>query len=237
MAELIDERAGPCRDEPHSIMRKTIARRLSESKSTIPHYYLSVDVRADAMAAAREQFNATATERLSVNDIVVWCAARALLAHPLINASWRDDCIRYYSRANVGVAMAVPGGLVVPVVKGADQKPVIAIAAELRDFARKAKERKLKPFDWQGNTFTVSNLGMHGIDAFTAIINTPDSCILAVGAMREVPLVVSGQIVVGKVLNLTLCADHRVVDGASGALFLKSLRELMEGMMASSLQQ
>lgn len=236
MSDLIDERAGPCRDEPHSVMRKTIARRLAESKSTIPHYYLSVDVRVDAMAAAREQFNASSTDRISVNDIVVWRAARALLDHPLINASWRDDCIRYYSHANVGVAMAIPGGLVVPVVKEADQKPVVAIGAELRDFARKAKERKLKPFDWEGNTFTVSNLGMYGIDSFTAIINPPDSCILAVGAVREVPLVESGRIVVGKVMNLTLCADHRVVDGAAGALFLKSLRESMESLTVAALK-
>jgi pyruvate dehydrogenase E2 component (dihydrolipoamide acetyltransferase) len=235
MAELIDERAGPCRDEPHSVMRKTIARRLSESKATVPHYYLSVDVRVDAMLHAREQFNANSSERISVNDIAVWCTARALLRHPLLNASWRDDAIRYYQRANVGVAMAVPGGLVVPVVKEADTKPAVAIAAELRDFARKAKERKLKPFDWEGNTFTVSNLGMHGIDSFTAIINSPDAAILAVGAIREMPVVDAGRIVVGKVMNLTLCADHRVVDGAAGALFLNSLREIIESLDAATL--
>jgi pyruvate dehydrogenase E2 component (dihydrolipoamide acetyltransferase) len=228
MDRHIDERAGPFRAQRHTHMRRTIARRLTESKATIPHFYLSADIAMERLLAQRARYNATAETKVSVNDVVVWCVARALTEHPLLNASWQEDCIRFYESANIGVAMAVEGGLVVPVVRGAHAKPLEAIAADIRAFAQKAKDRKLQPFDWEGNTFTVTNLGMHGVDSFTAIINPPDSAILAAGAIREMPVVREGAIVPGQVMNLTLCCDHRVVDGAAGALFLKRLRALLE---------
>jgi pyruvate dehydrogenase E2 component (dihydrolipoamide acetyltransferase) len=217
------------RDEKHTMIRKTIARRLAESKSTAPHFYLTVDIRMDAMARARAAYNnANSEHRVSVNDIVVKAVSVALAEHPAINASWMEDRVRYHTKLNIGVAMAVPGGLVVPVVKDAGSKSLAEVAADIRAFGVKATARKLVPFDWEGNTFTVSNLGMFGIESFTAIINAPDSCILALGAVRDAAVVDNGQVVAGKMMKITLCSDHRVVDGAAGAAFLVTLKKLLE---------
>ena len=213
---------------PVSQMRKTIARRLAESKFTAPHFYLTLEVDMEQAMAAREAINQVADVKVSFNDMVVRAAAAALRKHPAINASWLGDRIRYNQHVHVGVAMAVEDGLLVPVVRHADQKSLSAIAAEVKAYSAKAKEKKLQPADWEGNTFTISNLGMFGIEAFTAIINPPDACILAVGAIRSVPVVKGGQVVPGQVMKLTLSCDHRVVDGASGAAFLQTLKRLLE---------
>jgi len=217
------------REVPNPPMRRTIARRLTESKAGTPHFYLNVDVRMDAMLAARTRRNEGAQDRVSLNDILVKIAADGLVRHPVVNASWTEEATRYYEHAQVGVAMAIEGGLVVPVVRDADTKSLAAIAAEIRGLAAKAKSRKLIPLDWQGNTFTVSNLGMFGIDSFTGVINPPDAALLAVGAVRRAPVVEGDRIVPGAVMTLTLCCDHRVVDGATGAAFLAGVREALEG--------
>jgi len=213
---------------PVSQMRKTIARRLAESKFSAPHFYLTLEVDMEEAMAAREAINQVAEVKVSFNDMVVRAAAAALRKHPAINASWLGDRIRYNQHVHVGVAMAVEDGLLVPVVRHADQKSLSAIAFEVKAYSAKAKEKKLQPSDWEGNTFTISNLGMFGIEAFTAIINPPDACILAVGAIRSVPVVKGGQVVPGQVMKLTLSCDHRVVDGASGAAFLQTLKRLLE---------
>jgi pyruvate dehydrogenase E2 component (dihydrolipoamide acetyltransferase) len=213
---------------PVSQMRKTIARRLAESKFSAPHFYLTLEVDMEQAMAAREAINQVAEVKVSFNDMVVRAAAAALRKHPAINASWLGDRIRYNQHVHVGVAMAVEDGLLVPVVRHADQKSLSAIASEVKAYSAKAKEKKLQPSDWEGNTFTISNLGMFGIEAFTAIINPPDACILAVGAIRSVPVVKGGQVVPGQVMKLTLSCDHRVVDGASGAAFLQTLKRLLE---------
>jgi pyruvate dehydrogenase E2 component (dihydrolipoamide acetyltransferase) len=213
---------------PVSQMRKTIARRLAESKFSAPHFYLTLEVDMEQAMAAREAINQVAEVKVSFNDMVVRAAAAALRKHPAINASWLGDRIRYNQHVHVGVAMAVEDGLLVPVVRHADQKSLSAIASEVKAYSAKAKEKKLQPSDWEGNTFTISNLGMFGIEAFTAIINPPDACILAVGAIRSVPVVKGVQVVPGQVMKLTLSCDHRVVDGASGAAFLQTLKRLLE---------
>ncbi len=213
---------------PVSQMRKTIARRLAESKFSAPHFYLTLEVDMEQAMAAREAINQVAEVKVSFNDMVVRAAAAALRKHPAINASWLGDRIRYNQHVHVGVAMAVEDGLLVPVVRHADQKSLSAIASEVKAYSAKAKEKKLQPSDWEGNTFTISNLGMFGIEAFTAIINPPDACILAVGAIRSVPVVKGGQVVPGQVMKLTLSCDHRVVDGASGSAFLQTLKRLLE---------
>lgn len=213
---------------PVSQMRKTIARRLAESKFSAPHFYLTLEVDMEQAMAAREAINHVAEVKVSFNDMVVRAAAAALRKHPAINASWLGDRIRYNQHVHVGVAMAVEDGLLVPVVRHADQKSLSAIASEVKAYSAKAKEKKLQPSDWEGNTFTISNLGMFGIEAFTAIINPPDACILAVGAIRSVPVVKGGQVVPGQVMKITLSCDHRVVDGASGAAFLQTLKRLLE---------
>jgi len=216
------------RDEPHSPMRRTIARRLTESKASAPHFYLNVEARMDAILAARQVRNGDAARRVSINDIVVKMAGDALALHPVLNASWTEDATRYHRHAQVGVAMAIDGGLVVPVVRDVDLKSLGQVAADIRELARKAASRKLLPLDWQGNTFTVSNLGMFGIESFTGVINPPDAALLAVGAVRRAPIVEGDRIVPASLLKLTLCCDHRVVDGAAGAAFLKSLKDRLE---------
>lgn len=216
------------RDEKISQMRKTIARRLSESKFEAPHFYLSIDVDMAKAVAARADLKERLQAKFSFNDLVIKASALALKKHPEINASWLGDTIRYYDYTNVGVAVAVPDGLLVPVVKNADQKGLTEIGEEVRELATKAKDKKLQPSEMEGNTFTISNLGMFGIDEFTAIINPPDACILAVGTIRDVPVVEKGQIVPGKRMKLTLSCDHRVVDGAKGASFLNTLKNYME---------
>ena len=215
-------------DTPNTQMRKTIARRLSESKFTAPHFYLKVTVDMSAAMAARAQLNAVADAKVSFNDLVVKAAALSLKKHPAINSAWMGDFIRTYHHVHVGVAVAVEDGLLVPVVRHADAKSLQAIGAEVKSFAQKAKDKKLQPSDWEGNTFTISNLGMFGIDEFTAIINSPDACILAVGGIQEVPVVKNGQVVPGHTMKLTLSCDHRAVDGATGAAFLQTLKQYLE---------
>ena len=215
-------------EEPVSQMRKTIAKRLSESKFTAPHFYLTVEIDMDNVIQARKAINATGDMKVSFNDFVVRAAAAALKKHPKINASWLGDKIRYNDHVHIGVAVAVDEGLLVPVVRFADGKSLSAISAEVKDYAQKAKAKKLQPQDWEGNTFTISNLGMFGIEEFTAIINPPDACIMAVGGIIEKPVVKDGQIVPGNRMKVTLSCDHRVVDGATGSEFLNTFKAMLE---------
>lgn len=216
------------RDEPVSQMRKTIARRLGESKFTAPHFYLTMRIDMGAMVDARKAINEVATTKVSFNDIIIKACAAALKQHPAVNASWRGDFIRYNSHVHIGVAVAVEEGLLVPVVRYVDTKTLSQIATEVRDMAKKAHDKKLQPHDWDGNTFTVSNLGMFGIEEFTAIINPPDACIMAIGAIVEEPVVKNGHVVPGHTMRVTLSCDHRVVDGAKGSEFLQTFKKLME---------
>ncbi len=212
-----------------SQMRKTIARRLAESKFSAPHFYLTLEVAMDRAMQVREAINANiAPDKISFNDLVIKAVAVALKQHPKVNSSWLGDRIRYNEHVHIGVAVAVEEGLLVPVVRFADGKPLRTIGAEVRDMARKAREKKLQPADWEGNTFTISNLGMFGIEEFTAIINPPDACILAVGGIVEKPVIRNGAIVPGHTMKVTLSCDHRVVDGATGAAFLNTFKGLME---------
>ena len=215
-------------DETVSQMRKVIARRLAESKFTAPHFYLTVEVNMENAIAARKVLNAQDGVKVSFNDMVVKAVAMSLKKHPAINSSWLGDVIRRNHHVHIGVAVAVEDGLLVPVVRFADTKGLAQIGEEVKSFAQKAKDKKLQPSDWEGNTFTISNLGMFGIDSFTAIVNPPDSCILAVGGISEVPVVKNGQVVPGNIMKLTLSCDHRVVDGASGASFLQTLKGYLE---------
>lgn len=213
---------------PVSQMRKVIARRLSESLFTAPHFYLTMSVDMDAAVAARTRLNEQSGVKISFNDMVVKATALALQQHPKVNSSWLGDKIRYNHHINIGVAVAVEDGLLVPVVRFANTKTLTQIGAEVKTFAQKAKDKKLQPSDWEGSTFTISNLGMFGIDQFTAIINPPDACILAVGGISQEPVVKNGQVVPGNVMKLTMSCDHRVVDGATGAAFLQTLKSLLE---------
>ncbi len=213
---------------PVSQMRKVIAKRLAESKFSAPHFYLKMTVDMTAAMDARVKMNEVAQVKISFNDIVLKAVAVALKQHPNVNSSWLGDKIRYNEHVNIGVAVAVEDGLLVPVVRFADGKSLSHISAEVKDFAQKAKDKKLQPSDWEGSTFTISNLGMFGIDEFTAIINPPDACILAVGGIQSVPVVKNGQVVAGNVMKLTLSCDHRVVDGATGAAFLQTVKSLLE---------
>jgi pyruvate dehydrogenase E2 component (dihydrolipoamide acetyltransferase) len=215
-------------DTPISQMRKVIAKRLAESKFTAPHFYLTMEVDMANAIDARKLINKEEDAKVSFNDLVIKACAVALKKHPIINSSWLGDKIRTNHQVNIGVAVAIEDGLVVPVIKNTDLKSIKAISAEVKSFARKAKEKKILPTDMEGNTFTISNLGMFGIDEFTAIINPPDACILAVGGIKEVPIVKNGQIVPGNLMKLTLSCDHRVVDGASGAAFLQTLKGYLE---------
>jgi len=215
-------------DEPVTQMRKTIARRLAESKFTAPHFYLNLDISMDNAIATRKEMNASGEVKISFNDMVVKSVAMALRKNPNVNSSWLGDVIRRNQHIHVGVAVAVEDGLLVPVVKFADSKGLAQIGDEVKTFAQKAKDKKLQPSDWEGNTFTISNLGMFGIDSFTAIVNPPDACILAIGGIKEIPVVKNGQVVPGNVMKVTLSCDHRVVDGATGAAFLNTFKEYME---------
>jgi pyruvate dehydrogenase E2 component (dihydrolipoamide acetyltransferase) len=211
-----------------SQMRKTIAKRLSESKFTSPHFYLTVEMNMDAMMSVRETINAVTGSKVSYNDLVIKAAAAALRQHPKVNSSWLGDKIRINHHIHIGVAVAVEEGLLVPVVRFADSKTLRHINAEVKEFAQKAKDKKLQPADWEGSTFTISNLGMYGIEEFTAIINPPDACILAVGGIMQKPVVKNGAVVPGNVMKVTLSCDHRVVDGATGSDFLRTFKGLME---------
>lgn len=216
---------------PLSQMRKTIARRLVESKNTAPHFYLTMEIDMGNVWEARAAINETAPVKVSFNDIVIKAVAMALRQHPGVNASWRGESIRYNQHIHIGMAVAVPEGLIVPVIRFADNLGFSQIAGEAKRLAEMARDKKLQPSDWEGNTFTISNLGMFGIEEFTAIINPPDACILAVGAIRDVPVVKNGTIVPGKTMKVTLSCDHRVVDGAVGSAFLKTLKEYLEQPM------
>lgn len=220
--------SGQYEEVPVSQMRKTIARRLSESKFTAPHFYLTVEINMDKAIDMRTQVNAISPVKISFNDFVIKAVAASLRQHPAVNSSWLGDKIRYNKDINIGVAVAVEDGLVVPVVRQADIKTLSQINTEVKAFAGKAKERKIQPQEMQGNTFTISNLGMFGIEEFTAIINPPDACIMAVGAIVEKPIVKEGQIVVGNMMRVTLSSDHRVVDGATGAQFLQTFKSILE---------
>ncbi len=211
-----------------SNMRKVIARRLGESKYSAPHFYLTIAIDMDNAMAIRTRLNEVSPVKISFNDLVIKATAIALREHPSINASWLGDSIRYNKVYNIGVAVAVDEGLVVPVIRHADMKSLSQIASEVKDKAKKAIDRKLPMEEMQGNTFSISNLGMFGIEEFTAIINPPDSCILAVGGINQVPVVKNGEIAVGNIMKLTLSCDHRVVDGAGGAKFLQTLKTLLE---------
>ncbi len=211
-----------------SQMRKTIAKRLAESKFTAPHFYLTMEIHMDAAMQARESINAVASSKISFNDIIVKACASALRQNPKINSSWMGDFIRSNEHIHIGIAVAVEDGLLVPVIRFADNKTLTQISTETKDFAKRAKEKKLQPSDWEGNTFTISNLGMFGIEEFTAIINPNDACILAVGGIRQVPVVRNGTIQIGNTMKLTLSCDHRVVDGATGSAFLQTIKYLLE---------
>ncbi len=213
---------------PVSQMRKIIAKRLAESMFTAPHFYLTMSIDMDKAVESRAKLNEVSPVKISFNDIVLKATAAALKQHPAVNSSWLGDKIRINHHINIGVAVAVEDGLLVPVVRFADGKSLSQIAAEVKDLAQRAKNKKLQPADWEGSTFTISNLGMFGIDEFTAIINTPDACILAISAIQQVPVVKNGAVVPGNVMKLTLSCDHRVVDGATGAAFLLTLKGLLE---------
>jgi pyruvate dehydrogenase E2 component (dihydrolipoamide acetyltransferase) len=216
-------------EEPVSQMRKVIAQRLAESKFTAPHFYLTIEMDMDNAIAAREAINnEIAPAKVSFNDMVIKAASLALTKHPQVNSSWLGDRIRYNQHVNIGVAVAVPEGLLVPVVRYANTKSLTQIGDEVKTFAKKAKDKKLQPEDWAGNTFTISNLGMFGIEEFTAIINPPDACILAVGGIMQKPVVKNGQIVPGNTMKVTLSCDHRVVDGAVGSAFLQTFKSFIE---------
>ncbi len=215
-------------EKPISQMRKVIAKRLSESMFTAPHFYLKMSIDMDSAIQARNKINEFAPAKISFNDLVIKAVAVALKQHPNVNSSWLEDKIRYNEHVNIGVAVAVEDGLLVPVVRFADGKSLSHISAEVKDFAQRAKAKKLQPSDWEGSTFTISNLGMFGIDDFTAIINPPDACILAVGGIQQVPVVKNGAVVSGNIMKVTLSCDHRVVDGATGAAFLQTLKSLLE---------
>ena len=215
-------------EKPVTQMRKTIGKRLSDSLFTAPHFYVTMSIDMDSAITARGKMNEFSSVKISFNDIVLKAVAVALKQHPNLNSSWRGDKIRYNEHINIGVAVAVDEGLLVPVIRFADGKSLSHISAEVKDFAQKAKNKKLQPSDWEGSTFTISNLGMFGVDEFTAIINTPDACILAVGGIQQIPVVKNGSVVPGNVMKVTLSCDHRVVDGAQGAAFLQTLKSLIE---------
>jgi len=215
-------------EESVSQMRKAIARRLGESKFTAPHFYLTMEIDMDEAIKTRDAINMVASVKISFNDLVIKAVAASLRTNPRINSSWLGDKIRYNNHIHIGVAVAVEDGLLVPVVRFADGKTLTQIATEVRNLAGKAKDKKLQPNEWEGNTFTISNLGMFGIEDFTAIINPPDSCILAVGGIKQTPVVKNGQVVPGNVMKVTLSCDHRVVDGATGSSFLKTLKQNLE---------
>ena len=213
---------------PVSQMRKTISKRLAESKFSAPHFYLTMEIDMDNCVEGRNKINETSDVKISFNDIIIKAAAVSLRKHPMVNASFLTDKIRVNNHIHIGVAVAVDEGLLVPVIRFADNKSLSHISTEVRNLAGKAKNKELQPSDWEGNTFTISNLGMFGIDEFTAIINPNDACILAVGGIKNTPVVKNGEIVPGNVMKVTLSCDHRIVDGAIGSAFLKTLKELIE---------
>lgn len=221
--------ASPYRDEPISEMRRIIAKRLVTSLGPVPHFFLTTEIEMDRAAEMRRSINELDPElKISINDIIIKVAAAALIAHPQVNASFQEKVVRYYERADVGVAVAIEEGLITPIVRSADQKSLGEIAHEVRDLAERARKRKLKPEEYTGASFSVSNLGMFGIDEFTAVINPPEGAILAVGAMSPKPVVRENEIVVRQIMRVTMSCDHRVIDGATGAKFLQTFKKILE---------
>src|ERR1700690_2890038 len=228
--------AGSYEEIPHDNMRKAIAQRLTSAKTLIPHYYLTVDCNLNALMAVREKMNAAAPKgkdkvpayKLSVNDFVVKASAMALIKHPDVNASWTDPAILRHKHADVGIAVAIPSGLITPIVFAAETKGLAQISNEVKESAGNAKDKKLKPQEYEGGGFSVSNLGMFGVKDFTSIINPPQSCIIAVGAGEERAIVVDGKIEVATMMTVTMSCDHRVVDGATGAKFLQTFKQFIE---------
>ncbi len=215
-------------ESKNSTMRKAIAKRLSDSKFSAPHYYLNIECEMDNMISFRNQFINTQNIKISFNDIIAKAVSLSLARHPKVNSRWYDEKIVFYDHVHLGVAVAVDDGLIVPVVKYANSKDLPEINKEIKDFAVRAKNKKLTPAEIEGSTFTISNLGMFGIESFTSIINQPNSAILSIGAIIEKPIVKNGDIVIGNTMKLTLACDHRTVDGATGSLFLKTLKEYIE---------
>ena len=213
---------------PLSLMRKTIARRLVESKIQAPHFYLTMKIKMDSAVKKREEFNSAKNTKISFNDLIIKAVSIGLKKHPQVNSSWNFDSIFVNEEINIGVAVAIDDGLITPVVRDCDKKNILQISAEVKELAVRAKEKKLKPEEFQGNTFTISNLGMFEIENFTAIINPPDSAILAIGSIIDEAIVVDGKIVVGKTMKVTLSSDHRVIDGAVGAQFLQTVKNNLE---------
>lgn len=216
-------------DEPASEIRRTIARRLVTSIGPVPHFFLTTEIEMDRAAEMRRGINSLDPDlKISINDIIIKVTAAALMQHPQVNASFQDKFVRYYDHADIGVAVAIEDGLITPVIRGADQKSLSQIAAEVRELAERAKSRKLKPEEYTGATFSVSNLGMFGINEFTAIINPPEGGILAIGAMAAQPVVRDGEVVVRQMMHATMSCDHRLIDGATGAKFLQTFKKILE---------
>ncbi|MCO6510309.1 MAG: pyruvate dehydrogenase complex dihydrolipoamide acetyltransferase [Aridibacter famidurans] len=223
------EGASAFREENTSPMRRTIAKRLTESIGPVPTFYLTIEIEMDRALETRKQINeAIAPDKISVNDIIVKAAAMALTRHPFVNASYQDDKIRFYEDADIGVAVAIDEGLITPIVRGANKKGFVQISSEISELAERARDKKLQPEEYTGATFSISNLGMFGIKEFTAIINPPEAAILAVGRAEPVPVVRDGEIVVKSIMHVTMSCDHRVVDGATGAKFLQTFRQMLE---------
>jgi pyruvate dehydrogenase E2 component (dihydrolipoyllysine-residue acetyltransferase) len=221
--------ASAYRDEPASEIRKTIAKRLVTSLGPVPHFFLTSEIEMDRAAEMRQGINALDPDlKISINDVIVKVAAAALIQHPEVNASFQEKFVRYYEHADVGVAVAIEDGLITPVIRAADQKSLSEIAAEVRELAGRARTRKLKPEEYTGATFSISNLGMFGIDEFTAVINPPEGAILAVGAVTPKPVVRNNEIVIRQIMRVTMSCDHRVIDGATGAKFLATFKKILE---------
>lgn len=223
------EGASPYRDETTSVMRQTIARRLVTSIGPVPHFFLTTEIEMDRVVEMRRSVNELDPElKISINDVIIKVAAAALIQHPQVNASFQDRNIRYYERADIGVAVAIEDGLITPIVRSADQKSLSQIAGEVKELAERARSRKLLPEEYTGATFSISNLGMLGIDEFTAVINPPEAAILAVGAVTPKPVVRDGQVTVRQMMRVTMSCDHRVIDGATGARFLQTFKRTLE---------
>jgi pyruvate dehydrogenase E2 component (dihydrolipoamide acetyltransferase) len=219
----------PYRDEQTSVMRQTIARRLVTSIGPVPHFFLTTEIEMDRAAEIRRSINEIDAElKVSINDLIIKVAAVSLIQHPQVNASFQDKAVRYYERADIGVAVAIEDGLITPVVRGAERKSIGEIAGEVRQLAERARSRKLMPEEYTGATFSISNLGMMGIDEFTAVINPPEAAILAVGAMTPKAVVRDGEVVIRQIMRVTMSCDHRVIDGATGARFLQTFKKILE---------
>jgi pyruvate dehydrogenase E2 component (dihydrolipoamide acetyltransferase) len=221
--------ASAYRDESASEIRKVIAKRLVTSLGPVPHFFLTTDIEMDRAAEMRRGINALDPDlKISINDIIIKVTAAALMQHPQVNASFQEKIVRYYEHADIGVAVAIEDGLITPVVRGADQKSLSQIAAEVRELAERARSRRLKPEEYTGATFSISNLGMFGIDEFTAVINPPEGGILAIGAMTPKPVVRDNEIVIRQMMRVTMSCDHRIIDGATGAKFLQTFKKILE---------